>query len=115
MPRAAASWPFLMIYDEAQLEREWLLNHERIHFAQQRETLIIGQMILKFVETCWARWWLRKSRIDAYFWTACEQEAYLNMHKLDYLKMRPRFAMLKYVFQKRRFRLGDVPGEIEFY
>jgi hypothetical protein len=115
MARAAAFWPFLLVRDEAELQRPWLLNHERIHLAQMREMLLIGLWAQQLIEGLISILWLRKSREETYFGFSFEQEAYLNQHNLDYLKTRKPFAHFGYLRNKKRFRVTDKPGELDFY
>jgi hypothetical protein len=111
--RGCAWWPFLFIRDEEQ-RVPWLLNHERIHLAQQRETLLVGLFLVQLVEFFWARVILRKTAAEAYYWQSFEQEAYLNQHDLGYLARRRPFAFVRHMWGRRRFRVTEVPGEIVF-
>jgi hypothetical protein len=115
MPRAAALWPFLIVRDQTEYKRPWLVNHERIHLAQNRDLLVLGSDILYLGEYFYARVILGKSKAECYYWLSAEQEAYLNQHDLGYLTRRPWGAQLKYLRNKKRFRVTDVPGEVEFY
>lgn len=115
LPRACVMWPFMIVRTEEEYLRPWLANHERIHLRQQGEMLVVGAMLLHVVEWFVGRVVLRKSRAEAYFWMSMEQEAYLNQHDAGYLGRRKRFAHFGHMLKKRRFRVTDVPGEIEFY
>lgn len=114
-PRAAVIWPFLIVRDRREYRRKWLMNHERIHLAQNGDLLLVGFDVVYCCEYLIARLVLRKTKEEAYYWLSCEQEAYLNQHDLDYLNKRPWGSQLKYLFHKKRFRVTDVPGEIAFY
>lgn len=71
-----------------------LLNHERIHTAQMRETLYVGFYLWYACE-----WLLRLARLrrpmQAYRRILFEQEAYRHADDLGYLARRPRFAWLR--------------------
>ena len=109
---AVAAFPFLFARDESSLE-PWLINHERIHFRQQIETLFFGLLLISFLERLYARIFLRKNREERYVYAAAEQEAYLNMNNPEYLKNRAVGSVFHYVRHKRNFRLIG-PGKIEF-
>ncbi len=110
-----AQWPLIVVRDAEVARMEWLLNHERIHLAQQKETLVFGLMVLTLCEDFVSRVILKKSKVEAYYWRASEQEAYLNQHDLTYLKGRKVWRVFWYVCNKRRFKGTGVPGEIMFY
>jgi hypothetical protein len=114
-PRAAVVWPFLIVRDQQEYGRAWLMNHEKIHLVQNTDLLVLGFDVLYFCEYVFARLVLRKTKEEAYYWFSHEQEAYLNQHDMDYLKTRRWGAQFKYLFRKKRFRVTDVPGEIAFY
>jgi hypothetical protein len=81
---AMAIYPFL--FHKAKLSQR-TLNHERIHFAQQKECLIVFFYLLYLLM------WLRYGYRNIPF----EREAYDNAHFKDYLTTRRRFAWLKYI------------------
>lgn len=60
----------------------YTINHEAIHFAQQKEWLFIGFFILYLVE------FIFKGYMNISF----EKEAYNNSMDLNYLKSRKRYA-----------------------
>jgi hypothetical protein len=115
LPRGIAFWPFLIIRDEEEFKRPWLINHERIHLVQDGNLLVVGAFLLQLVEILYARAILKLSRAESYYFQSAEQEAYLNQHNLNYLKTRPLFAQFKYIRNKKRFRVTSTPGELEFY
>ena len=110
--KGAAFFPFLFVGDENYL-RPWLINHERIHFRQQIETLIVGALIITFLERLYARLFLKMGKMERYLYAASEQEAYLNMDNPRYLESRPAWRLFHYLKYKRKFRLTG-PGQIEF-
>lgn len=105
-------FPFLFVKDESFLQ-PWLINHERIHFRQQFETLFIGLPLISFIERLYARFVLKKNRQERYLYAAAEQEAYLNMDNPDYLQGRRWGSLFYYIRHKRNFRLIG-PGKMEF-
>lgn len=70
---------------------KYVINHERIHNAQQRELLWIPFYILYVLEYLWLL--LRYRNHDrAYNSISFEREAYAHGHDLSYLPRRHRFA-----------------------
>ncbi len=73
-----------------------MINHERIHTAQQRELLFIPFYLLYVAE-----WLIRlivyRSWHKAYMNISFEKEAYAHGHDLKYLKTRKHFSFLKYI------------------
>lgn len=64
-----------------------LINHEKIHWQQQKEMLIIPFYLWYVVE------WMIKGYREISF----EREAYLHEHNLNYLKTRKCYAWVKYL------------------
>lgn len=69
-----------------------VINHERIHTAQQRELLFVAFYIVYAVE------WIgrligRRDRYEAYRGVSFEREAYGHAHDQGYLKRRRHYAM----------------------
>lgn len=81
--------------DKSWIDRN-VINHERIHTAQQRELLFIPFYILYVVE-----WLIRliqyRSWHKAYRNISFEREAYTHGHNLNYLKTRKPYSFLKYL------------------
>lgn len=75
---------------------KYVINHERIHTAQQRELLFVPFYILYVIE-----WMVRlvqfRNRHDAYMNISFEREAYANGDNLDYLPNRKLFAWRHYL------------------
>ena len=75
---------------------KYVINHERIHTAQQRELLFVPFYILYEIE-----WLVRlvqfRNRHDAYMNISFEREAYANGDNLDYLPNRKLFAWRHYL------------------
>lgn len=74
-----------------------LMNHERIHTAQQREMLYVFFYVVYVVE-----WLVRLTmRGNAYRNISFEREAYANQRNLAYLQSRPHYAWRRYMKRKR--------------
>lgn len=81
------------IYDK---QNPKTINHEKIHWQQQMEMLIIFFYIIYFSE-----WFIRLFvNEDAYRSISFEREAYDNDTDYEYLKTRKPFSWLKY-FKKQ--------------
>ena len=73
-----------------------VVNHERIHTAQQREMLFLPFYIFYLIE--WAVRFARyRNWSEAYMNISFEREAYTHGHDLGYLSKRPRYAWLAYL------------------
>lgn len=83
--KVMAIYPFVF-YKGDEL-RQKTINHESIHFKQQKECLIIPFYILYFI------FWL----IYGYRNIPFEREAINNDHKSTYLVVRKRFEWIKYI------------------
>ncbi len=74
----------------------YVVNHERIHTAQQRELLFIFFYILYLIE-----WMIRlaiyRNFKKAYYEISFEREAYTHGHDLNYLRHRHHYNWLKYL------------------
>ena len=77
---------------------KYVINHERIHTAQQRELLFLPFYILYGIE-----WLIRliqyRNRDIAYMNISFEREAYANDRNLSYLANRRIFSWLHYLKQ----------------
>lgn len=76
-----------------------VVNHERIHDAQQRELLWVPFYLLYVIE-----WLFRliqyRDRRKAYYNISFEREAYAHGHDLSYLSQRRPYAWLRYLRRK---------------
>ena len=82
----------LFVHPGVYLSNE-LMNHERIHSAQQREMLFIFFYLFYVAE-----WLVRlPMRGNAYRNISFEREAYDNQRDLDYLQHRRHYAWRKYL------------------
>ncbi len=89
----------LFVHHGVYLSNE-LINHERIHTAQQRELLYVFFYIIYIIE-----WLVRLTmRGNAYRNISFEREAYANQRNLNYLKERPLCAWRHYMRPAARHR-----------
>ncbi len=94
--RAMAIFPFIFLRDKALKGESMLINHEKIHFAQQKELLILPFFVLYTLEYLIHRF-KGKSHIQAYFAISFEKEAYYFESDLDYLKTRKWFQWRMFI------------------
>jgi hypothetical protein len=99
--RACAIFPLIFVRKQ-ECATPTLVNHERIHFAQQLETLFIGLFLMKLIEYLYSRLLLSKNISEVYLFRASEQEAYRNQNNLDYLRERKPYRLFKYKKDKKR-------------
>jgi hypothetical protein len=93
--KAAAFYPFLITTSKIHPKmKPYFINHELIHFAQQKEMFIVGGWIFHLFEYFYLLIKGKKG-MEAYLSRSTEQEAYDNMFNLDYLKQRKSFSDLK--------------------
>lgn len=75
---------------------KYVVNHERIHTAQQRELLFVPFYIIYLIE-----WLIRLLQYrhwkQAYYNISFEREAYANGNDLTYLDRRRHYAFLNYL------------------
>lgn len=72
----------------------YVINHEKIHTAQQRELLFIPFYVLYVVE--WAvRLLIYRSHRKAYYNISFEREAYRHGNDLSYLRCRRHYAWVR--------------------
>lgn len=93
---------FIFVHDATNVD-ERLLTHEGIHWAQEKELLIIGFYLLYVVEFCrnflffskrmkgFAKIWK-----TAYRWLSFEREAQDHEQDCGYLPNRPHYEWLQY-------------------
>jgi hypothetical protein len=91
-----AIFPFLFV--KYKKPSKVLINHERIHFRQQLELLILPFYIWYILEYLIHR--LKgKSSYQAYMSISFEREAYANDNDLGYLKRRKIWRFWKYIIE----------------
>jgi len=82
----------LFVHHGVYLSNE-MMNHERIHSAQQREMLYVFFYVAYLIE-----WLVRlPMRGNAYRNISFEREAYANQRNLHYLQSRPWYAWRQYM------------------
>ena len=79
---------------------KYVVNHERIHTAQQSELLFVPFYLLYVLEWLW-RLIQYRDRKQAYYNISFEREAYANGHDLGYLPRRKHYSFLRYLRVKR--------------
>ncbi len=89
-----AIFPFLFI--KHKFPSKVLINHERIHFRQQIELLILPFYVWYVIEYLFNRV-KGQTANQAYRNISFEKEAYQHDDDLEYLKKRKIWAFLKYV------------------
>lgn len=110
--RAMALFPFILVRSREVVE-PWLINHEKIHFRQELEGLLLFTLLFYQIEKFYARHILKLPPMEAYLYISAEQEAYLNQNNPDYLKSRPLFRQWYYLTHKKKFTLDkNSPGKL---
>jgi hypothetical protein len=77
---------------------QWLV-HEKIHVYQFLESFGLSHLI-STCEYYYARFVLKMTPNEAYFYRCEEQEAWANQHNPEYLKQRKFWAFAKYIRYK---------------
>lgn len=89
---AITLFPFIILSEEVD---EYTMNHEMIHFEQQKELFVVGFYILyayDFVKAMVKY----KSKETAYFMIRFEQEAYTYQNDLGYITDRNKHCWKKF-------------------
>jgi hypothetical protein len=89
--RAMAFWPFIFVKEKILIYDSIIMNHEKIHLAQQKELLVLPFYLLYFSEFILYRLSM-KNYEQAYLKISFEQEAYKFDKDLTYLKKRKLWA-----------------------
>ena len=93
---AMAVWPFILVRHREVKESEVIIHHEKIHFRQQKELLIILFYIL--YGYYYALYRLNGyTHFNAYMSIPFEKEAYSNESNFDYLKGRKFWAWTQFI------------------
>ncbi len=121
--QAITIWPCIFARNAAKYLKDYVKNHETIHWWQQLEVMLASAAILAVLIACfgWSWWWMFLSIGVYYVWyiteygidciiypgknegyrNVCfEQEAYDNQYDLTYLRHRKPFAWVKYIGRK---------------
>ena len=88
-------FPFILLADRRYREDTVLLNHERIHYRQAVELLVVGFYLLYLVEFL-VRYLQHRNRQQAYYRISLEREAYQHERDLGYLSQRKAWAFRYY-------------------
>lgn len=100
--KAMAFYPFLFTTSKIHPKMHaYFINHELIHFAQQKELLIVGAWIFHILEWLYITIIKRKRGMDAYLLRSTEQEAYDNMFDLEYLSKRKSYSELNNYWENK--------------
>lgn len=93
---AMAVFPFIFFKKKSMAGDPLLINHEKIHFRQQLELLIVPFYLLYLIHYLinLARF---RNHDRAYFGICFEKEAYAHDRNLNYLKSRRLYAWLNYL------------------
>lgn len=110
--KVTASYPFIFFLNES-FEKDYIVNHEIIHFKQKIELLFILPIIIQQIEFYYAKYYLKKDDYNSYLYNCLEQEAYLNHNNPNYLKDRKMFSVFKYLFNKKDFTYNKDTGEVK--
>lgn len=86
--RGLTIFPFVLLKFQKDKANEVLINHEKIHFRQQLELLILPFYIWYFLEYILRFIQYRNTNL-AYRNICFEREAYINETDLNYLNKRP--------------------------
>jgi hypothetical protein len=94
--RGLTLFPFVFVKYRFDSDNKVLINHEKIHFRQQLEMLVLPFFVWYSVEYA-VRLLQYKNANLAYRNISFEREAYANEYHLDYLKARSFFGFLNYL------------------
>jgi hypothetical protein len=89
---AFAFWPFIVLRSSELKSDEQMIRHERIHFRQQLELLLVFFYLIYVLE--FVIFYIKQGNWDkAYRSISFEKEAYANDRKVNYLRQRKPYAM----------------------
>lgn len=94
-----ALWPFVIVKSKYSSFRS-LINHEKIHTAQQAEMLVVPFYLWYGIEYLVRLLQYRETH-KAYLNICFEREASANERNLGYLETRKPFAFIKYLLIKK--------------
>ena len=89
-------FPFIILNTNELKEDKVLIRHERIHWRQQLELLLLPFYLWYLIEFI-IRWFQYRDRLEAYRNISFEREAYRNEYQHNYLNQRKWFAFLQYI------------------
>ena len=102
---AMTVWPFIFVKGDV---NEVVISHEKIHFEQQKELMLVGFyafyvlytlfFIVKFIWLLLSEWdkSFQQAWDETYYWNPFEKEAYEHEKDVNYYKTRKHYAWLKY-------------------
>lgn len=93
---AMALFPFMLFKDRKTVGNLNLVNHEKIHFYQQLELLLIPFYVF-YVLNYLINLLKFRNHHKAYLNISFEKEAYANDQNLNYLKNRRLYAWIKHL------------------
>lgn len=93
---AMALYPMMLFKTSAFKQNALIIHHEKIHFRQQQELLIILFYPLYFLNYL-INLIKYKNHFQAYLHICFEKEAYANEGNANYLNHRKRFSWLSYL------------------
>ena len=88
-------FPFILLRRPEDRTNKFLINHEKIHFQQQIELLVIFFYIWYIIEYYYRVYQLKDTHL-AYRAISFEREAYTMEHDLGYLARRKLWSFWKY-------------------
>jgi len=90
-------FPFILINKEEYRSEKRLINHEKIHLAQQLEMLLLPFYIWYGIEYLFRLIQYKGLDYTSYINISFEREAYANQSNFNYLKERKPYSWLKYL------------------
>lgn len=93
--RAIVIFPFIFLENHRLKHDPMLLNHERIHWKQILELLVVGFYLCYLLEFLF-RFVQYRNKHKAYLNISFEREAYRHEHDLRYLERREMWSWWKY-------------------
>lgn len=97
--RGITLFPFIIMNKESLKTNKTFINHEKIHYWQQVELLVLPFFVWYVLEYLFRLIQYRKP-MEAYRNISFEREAYANQSNLNYLKERKVYSFLKYIIKK---------------
>jgi hypothetical protein len=93
---AMALYPFMLFRTRVLKADALIINHEKIHFRQQLELLILPFYLLYLIHYLFNRF-KYPNHDQAYYNICFEREAYSNDRDLSYLHKRRPFAWIRFL------------------
>lgn len=93
---AITLFPFILLKNQKGRGDRVLMNHEKIHFRQQLEMIVVPFYIWYVIEY-WVHWFRLKDAYKAYRAISFEKEAYAQEFNFSYLKQRKFWQFIQYL------------------